>query len=120
MNAPLQFLEGFARGLAAGLLVLAAVLSISPAKAGELWTRKVLAEDVAITVHVVSVDELRRLRGVVSWGLPTADQTSRQGLAKLYRNRETGAWTCEVYVTKDSTEETLAHERRHCQGWVHK
>ena len=118
----LTFVEGFCRGLAAGLLVLA--ICASSARAEEVperlrWERAAVADDVAITVHVVGVDELRRLTGSNPFAMPTARQSHRKGLAKLYRNTASGAWTCHVYVLEDATEQTLEHELRHCHGWVH-
>jgi hypothetical protein len=118
MKTPLPFLEGVLRGLALGLAVLVLMLA-SRADAAERWDwRRVAAvESVAITVHVVSGRELAELAGVV----PSRFSTSAKGLhgyAELRRNRDTGAYTCALYVVTDEPV-TLEHETRHCYGWAH-
>lgn len=119
MSAPLTSLERALRVAVAALALAVALLANVRANAAEHWRREVLAEDVAITVHVVSSEELLRMMHTVRWDSRTI-ATNHKGHARLYRNRETGAWTCHVYVNVDATEETLEHERRHCHGWVHR
>lgn len=123
MSAPLGSLERALRITAAVLALSVALLANVRAYAEPperlRWERVAIVEEVAITVHTVSVEELANLTHTKQWDMRNVRQTHRHGLAKLYRNRATGAWTCHVYVTRDVTEATLEHERRHCRGWVH-
>ncbi len=81
------------------------------------WTRAVVADEVAVSVNVVTIQEINRKTGVV------ADMhdlhESRHGFAVLYR-AHSGELKCNVFVTKDATDATLEHELRHCHGWVHR
>lgn len=83
------------------------------------WTRAVIADEVAITVHVVSVNELVELQTSRRADARSVRLSQHRGLAKLYRNTATGAWTCHVYVTANARADTLEHEQQHCHGWVH-
>ena len=98
------------------VVFILAVLALAGHCSAETWTRKVVADEVAITVHVLTIEELNRK----SSGLVTMGQTraAKHGYAVLYRAKD-GTLKCNVYVTADMTEETLEHERRHCHGWVH-
>lgn len=83
------------------------------------WSRVVVVDAPTVTVVRVDQAELARL---------VAKPTSRDlgiarraphGYAELRRNIKTGAYTCTVYLPPNATEETLAHELKHCEGWVH-
>ncbi len=70
-----------------------------------------------MTVNVVSLMELKSLTAHYQGG--GLRRYQQDGLAVLYRDRSAGTWRCEVYVMSSASEATLAHERRHCLGWVH-
>lgn len=114
MKTPLPAVHGFCVGLAFALLVLLALI-VNTARAddsptGDRWRRVAEVTEVTINVHVLSPTMLAyRFRGA-----------ELHGHAILLRNRETGAYTCNVYVTPEASPETLEHERRHCYGWVHR
>lgn len=109
----LPLVTGFCRGLAIGLAVL--VVALASSAHAETWRRAVAADDVAITVHVLTIEELKRKSGTRT----NRDlHASAYGWSVLYRT-PAGELRCNVYVTADATEATLEHERRHCHGWVH-
>ena len=102
------------------LFFLLGLLSARDVQAAERWTRAVAVAEVAVEVHVVTYNELRdKQQPGRKWARESPGDEHRRGYAELYRNRETGAYTCHVYVTRDATAEDLAHERRHCEGWSH-
>lgn len=117
----LPFLDGFCRGLAAGLVVLVILLA-STARAEE-WRRVALVESPAITVTVATEAELARLRAKHE----RADRSAlgrvvpmhRYGFAILYRDTSSGAYRCTVFVRDAGDAATLEHELRHCEGWAH-
>jgi lactate dehydrogenase-like 2-hydroxyacid dehydrogenase len=99
------------------LFILAVLALAGKCSAAEKWTRAVVADEVAITVHVVSIEELNHKRGgLVVMGSVRA---AAHGYAVLYR-AHSGELKCNVYVTREPTAETLEHEARHCHGWTHK
>lgn len=103
-----------------GLACLLFVLLAAPAHAGERWTRSAVVSDVAVTVTVVTLEELARLSPRELGGpARLANPRPVHGFAKLYRNTETGAFRCDVFVPEHAPAETLEHELRHCHGWVH-
>lgn len=92
---------------------------------GYQWERKVTAEDVAVTVAVVSELELAALRAkyerqpIDRSALGRVIPKHRYGFAMLYRDKTTGAFRCEVYLRDADDAATLEHELRHCHGWAH-
>lgn len=120
---PLPFVHGFCQGLAVALLVVLAIYA-NTAHAAERWNwrRVAVADEVAITVQVVSAVKLASLMHIADAHafIDKGGRMSRHGYAELRRNVVTGAYVCTVYVTaENSSAETLEHESRHCHGWVH-
>ena len=103
--------------IAALSLVVVCLMAPANAAGREHWTRAVVVDEVAITVHIVSAKELARVMDA-KWNLRDLALDDGKGHAKLYRNMETGAWSCHVYLSKPDPQ-TLAHEARHCHGWIH-
>lgn len=120
---PLSFVLAFCRLLTLALaLVVLALTSTARANGytGEpTWRRVVVADEVTITTHVVSINELVEMQTGRRVDVRNVRHTQHRGFAKLYRNTESGAWTCHVYVTANASADTLEHETRHCHGWVH-
>lgn len=95
-------------------LILAA-----PAHAAPSLTWKLAHEVPAVTIElkVVTRNELFAL-------LQKHDRRNQLaapktvGFSLLMRNTA-GAYRCEVYVLRSNDSETIAHETRHCHGWVH-
>lgn len=101
-------------------IVLLTLLVTSPAHADRFsWKRAYQIDDVAITVTIVESDaEMRRLRA--EFGNVPVDNVIRTellGFSVLYRRE--GAYRCTIYLADAADSETLAHETRHCHGWVH-
>jgi hypothetical protein len=107
-------------GLACLLFVL---LATTTAHASE-WTRVAEVDAVAVTITEVTAAELRAIQA--KHARPSSDRSAlgrtvpmhRYGFAILHRNKDTGAYRCEVYIASLDPE-TLEHELRHCDGWVH-
>lgn len=118
---PLSFVLAFCRGLvlALALLTLALTARANSYTGEPTWRRVVVADEVTITTHVVSLDELIEMQTPRQRDMRNVRMTHHRGLAKLYRNTATGEWTCHVYVTASASSSTLEHETRHCHGWVH-
>lgn len=124
-NSPLPNLERVLRIAVAALALAVAILAnvrayAEPTEERLRWERVAVVESVAITVHVVGVDELARMQGKPWQNYRDLRKSHRHGFARLYRNAATGAYTCAVYVTRETnTPAALEHETRHCNGWVH-
>jgi hypothetical protein len=106
-----------------GLAALLFVLLTAPAHASEQWTRAAVVDAVAVTVTEVTEAELAQLRAKHERShdrsaLGRVVPMHRYGFAILHRNKYTGAFRCEVYIASLDPE-TLEHELRHCNGWVH-
>lgn len=98
------------------LLFILAVLALAGkcSHAETRWHRVATVEAVAVTVHELREHELLELVGARLF------QAERlRGYSQLRRNRETGAYTCDIYLTS-SAREVLEHELKHCNGWTHK
>lgn len=117
----MPFLDGFCRGLAAGLLVLALVLAGSAH--AEQWQRAVIVDSPAITVTVATRGEIARLRASHPMLKHSAAELAKvrwlYGFSILYRDKLTGAYRCDLYVSSLEDVATIEHETKHCNGWVH-
>lgn len=107
------------------LLIVAALLVVARCSAAEQWSRVALADEVAVTVSQVTELELKALRhkyeerGIDRSALGRVFPQHRYGFALLFRDKETRAFRCEVYVHDTADAVTLEHELKHCHGWVH-
>lgn len=120
MSHPLANVERFCLLLVAAL---AAYTYTTAARADgytghPTWRRIVVAEDVKIETHTVSLSELIAMQDQKR-DVRNVRGTQHRGLAKLYQNTVTGDWTCHVYVPAAASRDTLTHEFKHCHGWVH-
>jgi len=88
---------------------------------GYAWKREVQIDDVSITVEVMGLDtKMNAIRAKYGRRGPEgALRTRLFGYSVLFRNSETGAYRCSIYLLREGDEETLAHETRHCYGWGH-
>lgn len=101
-------------GGCAVLLLLAFVAM--PASAARFWQRVAEPVDTRVILIESSADELAALRA--QYGNMGGRSDTRNAFTLLTRNRDTGEWVCRIYLTK-STPKVLAHEMRHCEGWIH-
>lgn len=115
----LPFLEGFCRGLAAGLVLLLIVLASSARAAPSLTWRHAI--DVpAVSVELREVTRLELLELLRKHDRRESLVPSKTlGFSLLIRNAHTGAYRCELYVLQLEDIATIEHETRHCNGWVH-
>ena len=94
---------------------------LASAEASEVWTATAEVETVAVRIHWVSVPELLDAAREVG----QKPQTTALAFSVLRKNVETGAYTCDVYLTKrparvwDKPTTSLGHELAHCLGFVH-
>lgn len=88
-----------------------------PEKDGYKWKRVADATSAGIEVHKVSPDQLRKMQG--DSDLRVARSPERKGYTVLRRNKETGAFHADIYMTDPSDQETLKHELLHARGWAH-
>jgi len=112
----------------AGLTILA-LLFAGPARADD-WERWRSYPDVGLLEHVVVrvhwFDGPKELRSAAETSGQDINEIGLRGFSILKRNRETGEYSCDVYVVKmtgaqldgDRTT-TFGHEVLHCFGLRH-
>lgn len=112
--------------VALGCLVFMILAAPAHAEYPLKWRRVAVVESVAVTVKEVTEAELVELRAKhepqSSRNRSALDRTvpqHRYGFTLLYRDTSSGAFRCEVFVHDAGDAKTLAHEMRHCHGWVH-
>ncbi len=107
------------------LLIVAVLAVAARCSAAEQWSRVAVVDEVAVSVSEVTETELKALRHkyeervIDRSALGRVIPQHRYGFALLLRDKETGAYRCEIYVKDSADAETLEHEQRHCHGWVH-
>jgi hypothetical protein len=105
--------------------ILAAALGATTAAIGQRLLPTLAVNDMRLVVQYVSAAELTSLQR--RYGSPTIDrrdirQSHRRGFSILKTNRETGARTCEIYLSAqqlprevdDEGTLSLGHELLHC------
>lgn len=106
------------------LIALALLAGSAHAGDGYQWSRVAKVESVSVSVAQVTELELAALRSKYEHSIDRSAlgrvvPKHRYGFALLFRDKDTGAFRCEVYVSNTNDAETLEHELRHCNGWVH-
>jgi hypothetical protein len=106
------------------LAILALVLVAGPVQGAELVKPTIDFSDMRVVVRYVSTGELVNLQDKHGAHIDRRDvrQNYRHGLSILIKNRETGALTCEIYLSNqqrprevdDEATLSLGHELLHC------
>jgi hypothetical protein len=107
-----------------GLAFVAAALLAQPLSASEVIKPTLDVQDLRLVVNYVSTGELVQLQRKYGKHIDLRDvaQNHRHGFSILKTNRETGARTCEVYLSSEQRPDevddagtlTLGHELLHC------
>jgi hypothetical protein len=106
------------------LAAMACALCADPVLGGELVSPKLDFSDMRVVVVYVSTGELWNLQRKHGTAVDPRDLNlhHRRGFSVLKRNRETGALTCEIYLSNeerphevdDAATTSLGHELLHC------
>lgn len=89
------------------------------------WYRAVNVTHVTMKINVVTEAEIRFIikkysKQRIDYDFNSEAADYAYGFAVLFRNRVTGAYMCQIYLTDATDKATLAHEKRHCYGWEHR
>lgn len=111
------------------MVFLSQTLLVAPSLAGEPIKPTVDFNDMRIVVRYLSTGELANLQNLGSIEMRDVRQGSRHGYSILRRSRDTGALTCEIFLSNDKRPRevddeatmTLGHELLHCmRGEYHR
>lgn len=107
--------------LAFSWLALWLALANPAAHAADVWSPVAAVGTVTVCVHWVSEEELRAAARSVG----KRPQSEPFGFSVLRKNRGTGAYTCDIYMSRSPTRvddrvtNHLGHELAHCLGFSH-